>query len=184
MVLGLRIEKNKEIKKVTLYKVLINVFSYFILFFSVGVWVFRYRDFQPFELIQYLQTFYISMVGFFIMVSAAGFKLLNQLCKSFFKLFFTVWIMAFIMISTLEQVEQNIYIIYATFIIGYLEVLFEINDIVVNNISYLKLDKLGFKFTDNKSLTILSIPLTVIIVSILHIILAFGVDRALNRLLS
>lgn len=182
--MGLRVEKNRENKKVLVYKTIINIFSYLLLFFSVGVWFFRYRNFQLIDFMKYLQTFYLMMVGFFIMVSGANIKLLNQLCKSFFKLFFTVWIMAFIMISTLDQVEQNIYVIYATFIIGYLEVLFEINDIVINNISYLKLDKLGFRFTDNKSLTSLSIPLTIIIVSMLHIILAFGVDRALSRLLS
>lgn len=183
MILLIRYEKNREKKKVKLFKFLYMIFAFLIMLFSVGIWINKYIEFQPFELIEYLQTFYISTIGFFIMISAPGSKLLNQLFKSSLKLFFSVWIMAFILISSIGQLEQTIYIIYTTFIIGYLEVLFEVNDIIKENILNLKLEKIRLKYTENEDLSMMSISLTISIVSLIHIILAFIVENSLNKLL-
>jgi len=151
--------------------------------FSVGTWINRYINYDLFELIKYLQIFYLTDIGIFLIITSANKKNFNQIAKSFIKLFFSVWIMIFVLISSISQLEQNIYIAYLTFIIGYLEVLFELNDIIKESILVINLNVLKLRYTKNETLSNASQPLTILIVSIMHIILSFVIQDTLYTLI-
>ncbi|WP_096466968.1 hypothetical protein [Aneurinibacillus soli] len=169
-----RVEKNRKNKKIKrdnkILGVSINVLTILVVFFSVYIWFYLYRSQGFSELMKWLQTFYLMDIGLFIMIAFTG-KVTINVVKNLIKLAFSVWIVIFILSSTLKQGEQIGYTIFITFLVGYMEVLTDLYISIKEGVQSINNDK--FKIIEKETMIRLTMQITIIIVSLLHMFLAY-----------
>jgi hypothetical protein len=178
-----RCEKFKEKKRVKVRnrvkKIIINSLCAITVCISVLIWFFVYdRESQMYELVYPLQSMYLTVFGFYIMITSGKTDILTSIMKAFMKLVFNVWIVLIIMFSSLDSVERNAWIIGSTFFIVYLEALLEISE-RLQNLKHFKLKKMK-KFINHEFIVKNASQISIIVLAVLHSIIPFFLLDVLN----
>ncbi len=178
--MGHRTERTRQYKFAFRIKFIIILLTIILFIASIAVWIVKFYYFYPQNFIMYSQIIYICTIGFFYFVTASQNRLILIILKSFIKISFSVWIISFVLISSMESYEQNVYVIFLGIFIGYFEAFIEIHDFLNKDLQNVYLEKL--KYINKDSFNILSRPFTILIISIIHIIMAFFVSDFIKDL--
>ncbi|WP_210190656.1 hypothetical protein [Paenibacillus uliginis] len=120
-----------------------------------------------------------AIIALFMMIGYARLKYLNIVIESLFKILFTVWVALIVQFSSLNQIEQNAWIIVSVFAAAYLEVLIKVND-YFHDMSDFQHKKI--KFLNKKFIVNLSIPLSLITLSAINIFISYLIKDLLLRI--
>ncbi|MGG1519036.1 hypothetical protein ABE504_26735 [Paenibacillus oryzisoli] len=129
-----------------------------------------------FDLLGNLLEINIAVIGLFMMIGYARLKYLNIVIESLFKILFTVWVALIVQFSSLNQIEQNAWIIVSVFAAAYLEVLIKINDYFHDMADF---QHKKYKLLNKKFVVNLSIPLSIITLSGINIFISYSVKDLL-----
>lgn len=169
--MGNRCERHRQKKlarRLILSMFILAIISYGI---SMWIWKIKFYEFNPSNFIFWSQCYYSIALFLFIAFAIPDSKAIIIILKCLFKIAFNVWIISFVLLSSFGSYEQNIFLIFISIITGYFETLIEILDYVNLKIMNLKINKLNLLNKD--SLRLISIPISIIIISLIHIIVAF-----------
>jgi hypothetical protein len=129
-----------------------------------------------FSLLENLFEINIAIIGLFMMIGYARLKYLNIVIESLFKILFTVWVAFIVQFSSINQIDQNTWIVVSVFAVAYLEVLIKVND-YFHDMSDFQNKKI--KLLNKKNVVNLSIPLSIITLSAINIFISFAVKDLL-----
>ncbi|MEY9094396.1 hypothetical protein [Paenibacillus sp. RC84] len=132
-----------------------------------------------FDLLENLLEINIAVIGLFMMIGYARLKYLNIVVESLFKILFTVWVALIVQFSSLNQIEQNAWIIVSVFAAAYLEVLIKINDYFHDMADF---QHKKYKLLNKKLVVNLSIPLSIITLSAINIFISYSVKDLLIKI--
>ncbi len=153
--------------------------SFIIYLLSTGLWVRTLYHSTYKDLIDTALTINIMSVGFFIIVGFANIKPIVIFFKSLIKIAFTVWVVLLVQFSALSQEEQKAWVILCGLFFVYLEVFLDFND-MFHGLKEFQSNKI--KFLNNKFFEDYSLPLSLLLTSLLNIILSFFIIDLLNAL--
>ncbi|MFC0216622.1 hypothetical protein ACFFK0_29935 [Paenibacillus chartarius] len=132
------------------------------------------------DLIETIFVINISAVGLFMAVGYFNLKFLVTIIKSLLKIMFTVWVVMIVQLSSLEQTEQNVWIVLSAFFFVYFEVLVDINDCLFQIKDGFKLPKASF--INSEFIKENSIAISIMCLSIINIILSHYIVDLLHTL--
>ncbi|NGM84787.1 hypothetical protein G5B47_20500 [Paenibacillus sp. 7124] len=180
-----RIEKSKKRKKEIRKQVLsipkmliILIISFFIYILTLVLWANTLKGTAYYDLLDTILKIYIMTVGFFMGLGYMNLKFIIVLVKSLIKIMFTVWVVIIVQFSSMEQVEQNIWIILSAFFFVYLEVLLDINDCLFQVKDDFRIPKI--KFLTSTFIKENSISLSIMCLGIINSILSFFIVDLLD----
>lgn len=144
--------------------------------FSLILWGRVLKGTIYFDLLDSLLEINIVVIGLFMMIGYVRLKYLNIVIESLFKILFTVWVALIVQFSSLDQIEQNAWIIVSVFAAAYLEVLLKINDYFHDMADF---QHKKYKFLNKKNVANFSIPLSIITLSVINIFISYSVKDLL-----
>lgn len=118
----------------------------------------------------------IAVIALFVIIGYVRLKYLNIVIESLFKILFTVWVALIVQFSSLNQINQNAWIIISVFAAAYLEVLIKVNDYFHDMPDF---QRKKFKFLNKKFVVNLSIPLSLITLSVINIFISYSIKDLL-----
>lgn len=147
--------------------------------FSLYLWGRTLKGTIYFSLLDSLFDVNIAVIVLFMIIGYARLKYLNIVIESLFKILFTVWVVLVIQFSSLNQIDQNVWLIVSVFAAAYLEVLIKVND-YFHDMSDFQNKKI--KFLNKKFIVNISIPLSLITLSIINIFISYSIKELLLTL--
>lgn len=147
---------------------------------SLGFWEKALKGTIYYGLLDSIVTINIMTVVLFMALGYMNLKFIIILVKSALKILFTVWVVVIVQFSTLDQIEQNVWIILSAFFLVYMEVLLELNDCLHQVNDNFRIPKIKFItaiFIKENSLSI-----SIFFMSIINVFLSYSVINLLEHL--
>lgn len=112
--------------------------------FSLAFWYRALSGTEFYDMLDTIIRINIATIGLFIGLGYMNLRFFIVLVKSLTKILFTVWIVLLVQFSSMDQVEQNAWILLSAFFFVYLDVALEINDSLFQVKDDFKVPKLHF----------------------------------------
>lgn len=143
---------------------------------SIIVWVRLFPQEEAQELMKLFQTWYVMALGFFLMISTFP-RMVMLLFKIAVRLLFTVWVIAFVAMSTMDHAQQMAYNIVILLLVGYVEACFDVYDEIkdISRTNRVKSALITASLRWSRALTLAA-------VSLAHICIAFMFRDVFERL--
>lgn len=176
-------KKKKEFKKQIfgipkmLFFLILSLLMYM---FTLFLWGRMLSGTVYYDLVETIVTINIMAIAFFLGLGYMNFKFLIVLVKSFLKIMFTVWIVIIVQFSSMEQIEQNAWIVLSAFFFVYLEVLLDINDCLFQIKDDFKMPKI--KFLTSTFIKENSLSISIVLLSIINGGLSYFIVDILNAI--
>lgn len=175
------LKRKKELKKRILgipKMLLFLIISLLVYMSSMALWYKMLSGTNYYDLVETIVTINTMAVGLFMALGYMNLKFIIVLVKSLLKIMFTVWVVVIVQFSTMQQIDQNAWIILSAFFFVYLEVLLDINDCLHQVKSDFKVTRL--KFLNSTFIKENSLSLSILLLSIINGVLSYFIVDLLN----
>lgn len=176
-----RIDRNQKRKEefqrqiLSIPKMLIFlVISLFVYLLSLLLWAKSLQGTVYCDLLDAILTLNVMAIGVFMLLGYMNLKFIIVIFKSLIKIWLTVWVVIIVQFSSMDQIEQNAWIILSAFFFVYLEVLLDINDCLFQVKDDFRIPKIKYitsTFIKENSLSISILCLSIINSALSHSII-------------
>lgn len=133
-----------------------------------------------YDLVGTIVTINLMAVGIFMALGYMNLKFLIVIVKSLLKIMFTVWVVVIVQFSTMQQTDQNAWIILSAFFFVYLEVLLDINDCLHQVKEDYKITRI--KFVNSTFIKENSLSLSILLLSFINGVLSYFIVDLLDAI--
>jgi hypothetical protein len=134
------------------------------------------------ELLDTILTLNLMAIGLFMALGYMNLKFIIVIFKSLTKIMFTVWVVIIVQFSTMNQIDQNAWIVLSAFFFVYLEVLLDINDCLFQVKDDFRIPKI--KFITSTFIKENSLSISILCLSIINSALSYFIINLLGAIYS